>query len=167
MHGPPSLFSFQKMESNLIILNVGGTVFKTLRSTLQKFPDSKLGKLGPNSRNYIKNSNEYFFDRSPELFNVILDYYRCQGIQLHIPGYICGSVLIRELEFWEIPIRNISDCCFRTYTDYLNGEEIRKNIDLHKITRIQPKQNQSFQDRAWLFFDQPKTSFGAMVNVIY
>jgi hypothetical protein len=66
VHGPPSLFSFEKMERNLIILNVGGTVFKTLRSTLQKFPDSKLGKLGPSSRNYIKNSNEYFFDRSPE-----------------------------------------------------------------------------------------------------
>jgi len=107
---PPSIFSFQKMEKDLITLNIGGTVFKTLRSTLNKFPDSKLGKLRPSSINYINSSNEYFFDRSPELFNVILDYYRSEDIQLHIPSYICGAVLISELKFWEIPIRNISDC---------------------------------------------------------
>lgn len=164
---PSTVLSFQKMEKDLITLNIGGTVFKTLRSTLKKFPHSKLGKLKSSSRNYINSSNEYFFDRSPELFNVILDYYRSEDIQLHIPSYICGSVLIRELEFWEIPIRNISDCCFRIYTDYQNGEDIRKNIDIHKITRVQQKQNQSFQDRAWLLLDQPRTSFGAMVNMMY
>jgi hypothetical protein len=158
------------MEADLITLNIGGSVFKTRRTTLNTFPRSKLGSISPASENYISERNEYFFDRNPDLFNVVLDFYRCQGV-LHVPSYICGVLLIREFEFWEIPIQNISDCCFRIYTNHKNEEEVRRNMDRSREQHTKGMTSQHgqrfFQDRIWLFFDQPQSSHAAMVICIF
>ncbi|CAC5370282.1 unnamed protein product [Mytilus coruscus] len=88
------------MEDKLITLDIGGTIFKTYRSKLIKYPNSKLGSLTTASEHYLPSSKEYFFDRNPELFNVVLDYYRYDRQQLHIPNYTCGAVLLQEFDFW-------------------------------------------------------------------
>jgi hypothetical protein len=65
-----------KVMDNIVKLNVGGTKFYTKISTLQKHPETRLGRLNFQSQEYIAEKHFFFFDRNPELFNIILDFYR-------------------------------------------------------------------------------------------
>jgi len=41
--------------------------------------------------------NEYFFDRDPDSFQAILNYFRTG--KLHAPSELCGNLFYEELEF--------------------------------------------------------------------
>ena len=61
-----------KVMDNIVKLNVGGTKFYTKISTLQKHPETRIGQLNFQSQEYIAEKHFFFFDRNPELFNIIL-----------------------------------------------------------------------------------------------
>ncbi|CAG2187864.1 KCNC1 [Mytilus edulis] len=149
------------MEDELITLNIGGTIFKTYRSKLIKYPNSKLGSLTTASKHYLPSSKEYFFDRNPELFNVVLDYYRYDRQQLHIPNYTCGSVLLQEFDFWGLPLVNIADCCFHIYIKHEDELEIQQTlVTCNSNTQIGSSltKSRSFRKQLWLVLDQPNSS---------
>jgi len=58
----------------IINLNIGGQMFATSKSTLMKDPDTVFAILL--RENSLLPNNELFFDRSPRLFNILLDYLR-------------------------------------------------------------------------------------------
>jgi hypothetical protein len=78
------------MEDNRIILNVGGTRHETCSTTLRKIPATRLSRLTPQLANYDPILNEYFFDRHPGVFSMILNYYRTG--KLHYPVDVCGPL---------------------------------------------------------------------------
>ncbi|KAG9288813.1 hypothetical protein G9A89_001137 [Geosiphon pyriformis] len=61
-----------------IILNIGGTQFETLRSTLIAHPNTLLGKmfLEDGEESHQADGHEYFFDRDGETFHYIMRFYR-------------------------------------------------------------------------------------------
>ncbi|KAI8504040.1 Potassium voltage-gated channel sub D member 1 [Branchiostoma belcheri] len=63
-------------------INVGGTLFVTSRKIFDRFPDSLLGS---DEKDYFYNAetDEYVFDRDPDIFRYILTYYRTG--HLHYP----------------------------------------------------------------------------------
>lgn len=61
---------------NRIILNVGGIRHETYKHVLKKIPATRLSKLTENLANYDPVLKEYFFDRHPDVFAQILNYYR-------------------------------------------------------------------------------------------
>ncbi|KAK0055121.1 potassium voltage-gated channel subfamily C member 1, partial [Biomphalaria pfeifferi] len=66
-------------NSNRMTLNVGGVRYETYRSTLKTIPDTRLAWVtdtSVNSPDYDPATGEYFFDRHPGIFNMILNYYR-------------------------------------------------------------------------------------------
>uniref|UniRef100_A0A3B4Z570 Potassium channel tetramerisation-type BTB domain-containing protein n=1 Tax=Stegastes partitus TaxID=144197 RepID=A0A3B4Z570_9TELE len=62
-------------QDGLIVLNVSGTKFQTWRDTLERYPDTLLGST---ERDFFfhQETNEYFFDRDPDIFRHILNFYR-------------------------------------------------------------------------------------------
>lgn len=64
---------------NRIILNVGGVRHETYKHVLKKIPATRLSKLTENLGNYDAVLKEYFFDRHPDVFAQILNYYRTGG----------------------------------------------------------------------------------------
>ncbi|KIH56290.1 K+ channel tetramerization domain protein [Ancylostoma duodenale] len=62
-----------------VILNVGGIRHETYTHVLKKIPATRLSRLTPNLANYDPVLNEYFFDRHPGVFSMILNYYRTGG----------------------------------------------------------------------------------------
>ncbi|XP_071177724.1 potassium voltage-gated channel protein Shaw-like [Mytilus edulis] len=151
----------EHVEDELITLNIGGTIFKTYRSKLIEYPHSKLGSLTTTSEHYLPSSKEYFFDRNPELFNVVLDYYRYDRQHLHIPNYTCGAVLLQEFDFWGLPLVNIADCCFHIYIKHEDSLEIQQNlVTYNSNTQIgnSLKRSKSFRKQLWLVLDQPNSS---------
>ena len=68
------------------MINVSGQRFETWQNTLEKYPDTLLGS---NEKDFFYDEvlKEYFFDRDPEVFRHILNYYRTG--KLHYPKQEC------------------------------------------------------------------------------
>ena len=90
-------------SSKRCTINVGGTIFVTLKSSLRIYPHTLLGSIAESDPSYDPSKKEYFFDRNPFIFNFILDLYR-KG-EVHFPHDICGPTIKSELHFWEIDDR--------------------------------------------------------------
>ena len=74
---PPQHKGGRKTEDEKIVINVSGRRFETWQNTLEKYPDTLLGS---NEKDFFFDEllKEYFFDRDPEVFRHILNYYRCK-----------------------------------------------------------------------------------------
>ena len=88
-----------------VIINVGGTVFETYKSTLKRLRSCKLSNEKEMMKYYRESKGDYFFDRDPFAFNIILNYLRYGD--LHLPTHLCGPALMREFEFWGIEEQEI------------------------------------------------------------
>ncbi|KAK3096031.1 hypothetical protein FSP39_022180, partial [Pinctada imbricata] len=160
---------FDEDEMGKIRLNVGGTYFETTSDTLLQRPDTKLGALVKKNKNEgsVDDLN-LFFDRSPEIFNFILDIYRTG--QLHLPTNICGATIRNELEFWEIPRDQIERCCLQTYYKYDNETEILTEIEeTLKATEIPEADGSCTLRKCWLRFllDPRSSKAAAIFSVVF
>ena len=103
---PPKYF----YHDDIVRLNVGGKLFVTSRSNLERIPDTRLSQLSEDDVNYNRDERYWFYDRNPELFNCILDFYRTD--ELHFPHNFCGPSIKKELVYWQIHEGDIQPCCW-------------------------------------------------------
>ena len=125
----------QKSENRRVTLNIGGQIFQTYINTLLLFGDSRLSNLSKTNSNYdslkkvthkmfwlmnynfnnylFTNFEEFFFDRDPNSFQAILNYYRSG--HLHTPQHTCANLFHEELEYWGIAEQEIQPCCWTGY----------------------------------------------------
>lgn len=155
------------MDDDTVRINVGGTMFTTRLSTVQKYPDTLLGSISFESDCYSKDDKSFYFDRNPELFNTILDYYR-NGC-LHLPNHLCGWLWKTELEFWKIPLTDISECCHKTISSYNKRVDVSKMLKavfspLNHSEYASPSGIGKLRHRLWLFLDEPESSTWAKVS---
>lgn len=89
-------------SNDRVVLNVGGKRFETLIDTLRKYPSTMLGAMFSSS--FIMatpdEKGEYFFDRDPKVFQVILNFYR-HG-KIIVPQNMCPEMVKEELDFFGI-----------------------------------------------------------------
>ncbi|KAL6742612.1 hypothetical protein Aduo_015744 [Ancylostoma duodenale] len=71
---------------------------------------------------YFENSGEYYFERSPIIFEYIVDFF-VTG-KLHRPMDICPIRLRYELDYWRIPVHFLSPCCMLEENNNLNKKRI-------------------------------------------
>ncbi len=67
---PPAIQGKQhRLEDQKLVINISGRRFETWQNTLEKYPDTLLGS---NERDffYEEETNEYFFDRDPDIFRL-------------------------------------------------------------------------------------------------
>ncbi|CAG8628966.1 1646_t:CDS:2 [Ambispora leptoticha] len=98
------------LDKERIVLNVGGIMYETYRSTLTRYPDSFLGRMF-HERNrdmlHPTNGNEHFIDRNGLAFRFILEYYRTGKIlwqENNNNGGVTRRELEEELDFFQIPV---------------------------------------------------------------
>ena len=163
-----------------IRINVGGKVFETTKSTLQKDNRSKLTGLSESSIHYDEEAKEYFFDRNPFLFAPILDYHRTG--ELHFTHCICPAQVRKELEYWEIEHTHLSECCQRWFQssdeydyystmlqdwlDKMDKEERYCNDLLRRKGNSKKSRWKRCQIHIWRFFEYPNTSLAAKVRKV-
>jgi hypothetical protein len=172
-------------QKQRVTLNVGGLKHEILWKTLNRFPNSRLGKLKKNLNSdylsslcddYDGEKNEFFFDRDPTLFNSILNYYR-EG-KLHINDNICPNVLQLELEYWEIDEPNMDLYCEeKLYHKQQAINEVLENYmkifteektKIEAINKIKSSRFNAWKNRIWNLVDSPfenKSSYMAMVFI--
>ena len=84
-----------RLTDRVLIVNVGGVKHHILTKTLDRVPNSRLWRLknAETLQEKLKfcdqyfDFNEYFFDRNPDSFTNILDFYRTG--KLHLKDNIC------------------------------------------------------------------------------
>lgn len=153
------------MARNIVKFNIRGTRFETIKDTLQKTPGTVLYDLDSLNNAYDDVNKEYFFDRDPEVFNIILNYFN-HG-KLHVPKNICGALLREELKFWSVPHSHVADCCWRAF--YAHEEEqdvledLRKaNTDILYAGKHVNKTTARY--KLWMLLDNPGSSLHAKVT---
>ncbi|XP_069094764.1 A-type voltage-gated potassium channel KCND3 isoform X2 [Pleurodeles waltl] len=149
-----------KRQDELIVLNVSGRRFQTWRTTLERYPDTLLGST---EKDFFFNeeTQEYFFDRDPEVFRSILNFYRSG--KLHYPRYECISAYDDELAFYGILPEIIGDCCYEEYKDRKreNAERLMDDEENEKNKEAMPSLN--IRQTMWRAFENPHTSTLALV----
>ncbi|RUS76625.1 hypothetical protein EGW08_015601, partial [Elysia chlorotica] len=89
--------------------------------------------------------------------------------ELHVPLEVCGAVVKRELDFWQIAELDIKACCWRHYRSYIENQNILNSfnhslrsqdvdVDLDAL-----KGWKKFQWQVWLVLEFPRTSRLAMI----
>ncbi|XP_031438821.1 potassium voltage-gated channel subfamily D member 2 isoform X2 [Clupea harengus] len=151
----------KRTQDGLIILNVSGSRFQTWRNTLERYPDTLLGSTERDFF-YHEETNEYFFDRDPDIFRHILNFYRTG--KLHYPRHECISAYDEELAFFGIIPEIIGDCCYEEYKDRRreNAERIQDDEDSNNNNDNVPL-DLSFRESMWRAFENPHTSTMALV----
>ncbi|XP_029346110.1 potassium voltage-gated channel protein Shal isoform X4 [Acyrthosiphon pisum] len=158
---PPVPKDRRRIDDEKLLINVSGRRFETWRNTVEKYPDTLLGS---NEREffYDEDCKEYFFDRDPDIFRHILNYYRTG--KLHYPKHECLTSYDEELAFFGILPDVIGDCCYEDYRDRkrenaerLMDDKLSENGDqnLPQLTNIRQKM--------WRAFGNPHTSTAALV----
>ncbi|KAA8590981.1 hypothetical protein FQN60_001924 [Etheostoma spectabile] len=148
-----------KRQDELIILNVSGRRFETWRNTLDRFPDTLLGS-SEKEFFYNEETKEYFFDRDPDVFRNVLNFYRTG--KLHYPRYECISSYEEELAFFGIISEIIGDCCYEEFKDRKreNAERLMDDQEDNKDAKLP---NMTFRETMWRAFENPHTSTMALV----
>nr|XP_046153318.1 potassium voltage-gated channel subfamily D member 2-like [Oncorhynchus gorbuscha] len=151
----------RRRQDGLILLNVSGQKFQTWRNTLERYPDTLLGST---EREFFfhEETNEYFFDRDPDIFRHILNFYRTG--KLHYPRQECISAYDEELSFFGIIPEIIGDCCYEEYKDRRreNQERIQDDEDSENQNDMVPP-DMTFRETMWRAFENPHTSTMALV----
>ena len=117
------------IQPNKVIINVGGTRFETYKSTLRNIADTRLAWLTESKADnpdYDPVTGEYFFDRHPTMFLMILNYYRTG--KLHTPSDVCGPAFEEELAFWGIDEKQIESCCWGGYSQHRDAQHTLEEL---------------------------------------
>lgn len=161
---PPIAKDRRRPDDEKMIVNVSGRRFETWRNTLEKYPDTLLGS---NEREffYDEETKEYFFDRDPDIFRHILNYYRTG--KLHYPKHECLTSYDEELAFFGIVPDVIGDCCYEDYRDRKreNAERILddKMSENNEQNSAGAADQRSTRQKMWRAFENPHTSTAALV----
>lgn len=158
---PPLDNETARREDEKFVINVSGRRFETWRNTVEKYPDTLLGS-SERDFFYDEQSKEYFFDRDPDIFRHILNYYRTG--KLHYPKHECLMAYDEELAFFGIIPDVIGDCCYEDYRDRKRENAERMLDDRISETNGEKEQEQrSIREQMWRAFENPHTSTAALV----
>lgn len=111
-----------RASDHKMLVNVGGVRHEILWATLEKFPNTRLGRLQECRTEdsilnfcdfYSYEDNEYFFDKNPRIFNAVLSCYRIG--KLHLPDEFCLTELVTELRYWGFDENYLDLCCQQKY----------------------------------------------------
>ncbi|XP_045674359.1 potassium voltage-gated channel subfamily G member 4 isoform X1 [Phyllostomus hastatus] len=103
-----------------ILVNVGGKRYVLPWSTLDEFPLSRLSKLkfcrnqeeiAQLCDDYDEDNQEFFFDRSPSAFGMIVSFLAAG--KLALLREMCVLSFQEELTYWGIEEANLEKCCLR------------------------------------------------------
>ncbi|XP_074134083.1 A-type voltage-gated potassium channel KCND1 [Sminthopsis crassicaudata] len=155
-------------SDEVLVVNVSGRRFQTWKNTLARYPDTLLGS---SEKEFFFNpdSGEYFFDRDPDLFRHVLNFYRTG--RLHCPRQECIQAFDEELAFYGIVPELIGDCCLEEYRDRKkeNAERLAEDEEAElggpggagAEWALPP--GSPFRQRLWRAFENPHTSTMALV----
>jgi hypothetical protein len=100
-----------KLSNSIVTLNISGTKFQCDTVIFQRFPDTVLGRMfaSENSSLIKSDSDGFFFDRDPDIFKHILNWYRSGILSslLFNNNLFDNNIARHELQAWGIMLHSI------------------------------------------------------------
>lgn len=141
----------QITDGQIIKINVSGSIYETLESTINRFPNTLLGSEKLRSRYYVKSRGTYFFDRSRTAFEAILSYYQ-NGGELIRPPTIPMRLFAKEVLFYQL------------------GEnvflQLQRNEGCIQDAPMEMPRNK-YQRKVWELFECPDSSLAARLLAVW
>ncbi|XP_063780559.1 potassium voltage-gated channel subfamily V member 1 [Pseudophryne corroboree] len=152
-------------------INVGGSRFIISQQTLSSHPHTRLGRLASgcddvydlcDDANLL--DNEYFFDRSSQMFEYIINYYKTG--RLHVMDQLCAVSFLQEIEYWGIDELSIDHCCRDRYF----RKKLRiETLDIKKDEEeVEPEEDdftgvifEQLRQKLWDVLEKPRSSVAA------
>lgn len=181
------MYISHKVSPEFIVLDVSGVCYRLMKRKTRRFQSSLFYRLlcGDDTSLGLSNPeivwlapNKFFVQRSPTLFEIVLQYY-ISG-KLHLPNWACKESIAEELAFWNLkPEHLCSTCCDKEHYDDDDGEsEYDKPVAVQKsatkgITIATPIERRRtrlvskwrlFKWRLWTFCERPRSSNAALVK---
>ncbi|CAL1538846.1 unnamed protein product, partial [Lymnaea stagnalis] len=120
---------------------------------------------------YDETRQEYFFDRDPEVFRSVLNYWRTG--RLHLPSTMCGPQVEEELKFWGLSEIDIEPCCWNNYNTWMQTIKSLKKMEHDRdpayLHAHEPKQHvpvtkrQRLRAAFWNILTDPAYSLAAKI----
>lgn len=156
-----------------VIMNVGGVIFETYNDTLQRLSGTLMTNEQEMASFYRKDKGDYFFDRDPDAFKVVINYLRTG--ELHVPASVCGPALKKEFQFWGVDELDIARCCWTQYNTWNTQSKSLEKLDKNRKYSMTTSEEelmkiesnyQKFRAKIWNFLYDPGSSRGAKVIVV-
>ncbi len=162
------------MSIPTIIINSRGIKYEVILETLNKYLNTRLGKLYVEIKNknyeeianlcdrYNDDLNEFYFNRDPYVLNMILNYYQTE--KFHLNYNQCVLFVKSELIYWGIEEYLLESCCQTFFSDKL--EDLTEIIQLENQI-IETKNHlddfgkclfPKLRENIWNLFNEPKSS---------
>ncbi|CAL1585580.1 unnamed protein product [Knipowitschia caucasica] len=149
-------------SEGLVRLNVGGVRHAVDPQTLLRFPHTRLGRLLRCQSeaavlelcdDYSDPEREFYFDRNPQVFLCVLNFYRTGHI--HTMEELCVFSFSQEIEYWGICEFSIGNCCSNWYHERKENQEDR-HWDCYSDDQAPPSFDSSMEELSALDEDLVK-----------
>ena len=155
-------------DDKIVTLNVSGRRFQIRDYFLTIYPNTLLGGKA-RSLFYDKAKNEFFFDRDPDSFRYIWNFYHSG--QLHCPREDCIQSFLDEVNFFGLDISMLCECCwcetFETAYERLTKRREEREANEREAAKavhvVDP--NASLREKAWITLKDP--SFSHFAKIFY
>lgn len=155
-------------DDRLVTLNVSGRRFQIQDYFLSIHPNTLLGGKA-RSLFYDAANNEFFFDRDPDCFRYIWDFYHSG--QLHCPREECFQFFLDEITFFGLDVTMLCNCCWQEtfevaherLTKRREEKEAAENEAREEKIAIPP--NSSLRAKIWATLQEP--SYSSLAKAFY
>ncbi|KAK6100653.1 BTB/POZ domain family protein [Brugia pahangi] len=150
-------------------LNIGGTHFLIRNETVLRRRTGLLSlivrwpheKRVPLADAYLENTNEYYFERSALLFNVIYQFYLTGFI--HLPENLCLKDLLNELDYWCIaPDKYLAECCCLNRNDN-QLDSFKSSSEIDQADYFRHLRFGEYRLQIWNLMEVPASSCAAQI----
>lgn len=135
---------------DFINIKVSGVKYETMRTTLERFPNTLLGSEYNRHMYFVPSRNSYFLDRCRVSFEAVLYYYQSGGILVRPPS-VPMDVFEEEIKFYDLG----EDVLLKLKEE--EGFIVKKQHDELSLMSHGWKRN------VWMLFEYPDSSLGARI----
>jgi len=120
------VMALRVQRSEIVSVNVGGTHFQTLRSTLCRFPGSMIEAMFSRWELPMDDEGRAFIDRDPRFFACLLNFLRDPSAPIDLPGADDVVGLRREAEYFGLTPFLFSPVPLRVWRSYSSSMRVAR-----------------------------------------
>ncbi|KAM5299387.1 LOW QUALITY PROTEIN: potassium voltage-gated channel subfamily V member 2 [Ctenodactylus gundi] len=165
-------------QLSMLNVNVGGHCYQLDYSELANYPKTRLGRLATSTSrsrqlglcdDYEPQSDEYFFDRDPAVFQLIYNFYT-SGVLL-VLDELCPRCFLEELGYWGVRLKYTPRCCRICFEE--RRDELSEQLKIQRELRAQAQAEEAEElfrgmrfygpqrRRLWNLMEKPFSSVAA------
>ncbi|XP_071009258.1 potassium voltage-gated channel subfamily V member 2-like [Oncorhynchus clarkii lewisi] len=163
------------VKNYMLNINVGGKEYQISYRVAAKYPKTRIGRLATCTDHnrkldlcddYVVQNNKFFFDRDPDIFHSIFNFYRT-GV-LWIKDELCPRNFLEEINYWGVRIKNTHRCCrisFEERQDELN-EQLKIQRELEAEVEMEENEDlfhgMAFGQIRWIIWNLMEKPFSSV-----